>query len=145
MNLSQLKPPKGQKHKKQRIGQGMGTGRGKYSGRGAKGAKSISGYRACADLKAARCRCTAVCRSAASPTSSARNIAIVNVGTLETLEGDTFDPGNAAGTGRDPEARRTGLKILASASLTRKITVQGARVFKVGARKRSKPPAAPRK
>ena len=44
MNLSQLKPPTGQKHKKQRIGQGMGTGRGKYSGRGAKGAKSISGY-----------------------------------------------------------------------------------------------------
>ena len=44
MNLSQLKPPAGQKHKKQRIGQGMGSGRGKYSGRGAKGAKSISGY-----------------------------------------------------------------------------------------------------
>ncbi|MEO8027012.1 MAG: uL15 family ribosomal protein, partial [Bryobacteraceae bacterium] len=44
MDLSNLKPPKGQKHKKQRVGQGMGTGRGKYSGRGAKGAKSISGY-----------------------------------------------------------------------------------------------------
>ena len=44
MNLSQLKPPPGQKQKKQRIGQGMGSGRGKYSGRGAKGAKSISGY-----------------------------------------------------------------------------------------------------
>ena len=44
MNLSDLRPPKGQKQKKQRIGQGMGTGRGKYSGRGAKGARSISGY-----------------------------------------------------------------------------------------------------
>ena len=44
MNLSNLKPPKGQKHKNQRIGQGMGSGRGKYSGRGAKGAKSVSGY-----------------------------------------------------------------------------------------------------
>ena len=44
MNLSNLRPPKGQKQKKQRIGQGMGTGRGKYSGRGAKGARSISGY-----------------------------------------------------------------------------------------------------
>src|ERR1700746_1793828 len=44
MNLSKLKPPRGQKQKKQRIGQGMGSGRGKYSGRGAKGAKSISGY-----------------------------------------------------------------------------------------------------
>ncbi len=44
MNLSDLRPPHGQKQKKQRIGQGMGTGRGKYSGRGAKGAQSISGY-----------------------------------------------------------------------------------------------------
>src|SRR5437660_12105784 len=44
MNLSHLRPPRGQKHKKQRIGQGMGSGRGKYSGRGAKGAKSVSGY-----------------------------------------------------------------------------------------------------
>ena len=44
MNLSDLRPPKGQKQKNQRIGQGMGTGRGKYSGRGAKGARSISGY-----------------------------------------------------------------------------------------------------
>ena len=44
MNLSNLRPPKGQVKTKRRIGQGMGTGRGKYSGRGAKGAKSISGY-----------------------------------------------------------------------------------------------------
>ena len=44
MNLSEIKPPAGQVKKKQRVGQGMGTGRGKYSGRGAKGAKSISGY-----------------------------------------------------------------------------------------------------
>jgi large subunit ribosomal protein L15 len=44
MNLSDLRPPRGQKQKKQRIGQGMGTGRGKFSGRGAKGARSISGY-----------------------------------------------------------------------------------------------------
>ena len=44
MNLSKLRPPAGQKQKKQRIGQGMGSGRGKYSGRGAKGAKSVSGY-----------------------------------------------------------------------------------------------------
>ena len=44
MNLSNLRPPAGQKQKKQRIGQGMGSGRGKYSGRGAKGAKSVSGY-----------------------------------------------------------------------------------------------------
>src|SRR5665213_2249699 len=44
MNLSSLKPPAGQKHRKKRIGRGMGSGRGKTSARGHKGARSISGY-----------------------------------------------------------------------------------------------------
>jgi len=44
MNLSSLKPPAGQKHRKKRVGRGMGSGRGKTSTRGHKGARSISGY-----------------------------------------------------------------------------------------------------
>lgn len=44
MNLSSLTPPEGQKHRKKRVGRGMGSGTGKTSGRGSKGARSISGY-----------------------------------------------------------------------------------------------------
>ena len=44
MNLSSIRPPEGQKHRKKRIGRGMGNGRGKTSTRGHKGARSISGY-----------------------------------------------------------------------------------------------------
>ena len=44
MNLSSLRPPEGQKHRKKRIGRGMGSGRGKTSTRGHKGARAISGY-----------------------------------------------------------------------------------------------------
>ena len=44
MNLSDLKPPVGQKHSKKRVGRGMGSGIGKTSGRGHKGARSVSGY-----------------------------------------------------------------------------------------------------
>src|SRR5207247_4209244 len=44
MNLSDLKPPTGQKHSKKRVGRGMGSGIGKTSGRGHKGARSVSGY-----------------------------------------------------------------------------------------------------
>ena len=44
MNLSSLTPPAGQKHRKKRIGRGMGSGKGKTSTRGHKGARSISGY-----------------------------------------------------------------------------------------------------
>ena len=38
MNLSNLKPPAGQKHARKRIGRGMGSGRGKTATRGSKGA-----------------------------------------------------------------------------------------------------------
>src|SRR6202142_695998 len=44
MSLSDLKPPKGAKHSKKRIGRGQGSGNGKTAGRGHKGAKSRSGF-----------------------------------------------------------------------------------------------------
>jgi large subunit ribosomal protein L15 len=45
MSLSNLRPPKGAKHRKKRIGRGQGSGSGKTAGRGHKGAKSRSGFR----------------------------------------------------------------------------------------------------
>src|ERR1700722_12573325 len=44
MNLSDLRPPAGQKKPRKRVGRGMGSGTGKYSTRGAKGQHSISGF-----------------------------------------------------------------------------------------------------
>jgi len=43
-DLSNLRPPKGMKHPKKRIGRGQGSGNGKTAGRGHKGAKSRSGF-----------------------------------------------------------------------------------------------------
>jgi large subunit ribosomal protein L15 len=45
MSLSDLKPPRGAKHAKKRIGRGQGSGSGKTAGRGHKGAKSRSGFK----------------------------------------------------------------------------------------------------
>jgi large subunit ribosomal protein L15 len=45
MSLNKLKPPKGAKHSKKRVGRGPGSGLGKTAGRGNKGAKSRSGFR----------------------------------------------------------------------------------------------------
>jgi len=45
MSLSNLRPPKGMKHAKKRIGRGQGSGQGKTAGRGNKGAKSRSGFK----------------------------------------------------------------------------------------------------
>ena len=44
MPLNDLRPPKGMKHPKKRIGRGQGSGNGKTAGRGHKGAKSRSGF-----------------------------------------------------------------------------------------------------
>ena len=45
MSLSNLRPPKGAKHSKKRVGRGQGSGNGKTAGRGHKGAKSRSGFK----------------------------------------------------------------------------------------------------
>ncbi|MFB3852954.1 MAG: 50S ribosomal protein L15 [Vicinamibacterales bacterium] len=45
MDLSNLKPPKGAKHSRKRVGRGQGSGSGKTAGRGHKGAQSRSGYK----------------------------------------------------------------------------------------------------
>src|ERR1700716_524101 len=44
MALNDLRPPRGAKHGKKRIGRGQGSGNGKTAGRGHKGAKSRSGF-----------------------------------------------------------------------------------------------------
>jgi large subunit ribosomal protein L15 len=45
MDLSNLRPPKGAKHSKKRVGRGHGSGQGTQAGRGHKGAKSRSGFK----------------------------------------------------------------------------------------------------
>jgi large subunit ribosomal protein L15 len=45
MSLNNLRPPKGAKRVKKRIGRGHGSGSGKTAGRGHKGAKSRSGFK----------------------------------------------------------------------------------------------------
>jgi large subunit ribosomal protein L15 len=44
MELNNLKPNKGARHAKKRVGRGPGSGHGKTAGRGEKGQKSRSGY-----------------------------------------------------------------------------------------------------
>jgi large subunit ribosomal protein L15 len=45
MALNNLRPPRGAKHPKKRVGRGPGSGHGKTASRGSKGAKSRSGFR----------------------------------------------------------------------------------------------------
>src|SRR6266436_1647505 len=134
MNLSQLKPPRGQKHKKQRIGQGMGSGRGKYSGRGAKGAKSISGYSRMRGFEGGQMPLHRRLPKRGFTNIWKKEYAIVNLGSLEKLEGDSFDPASLIAAGVIHKTK-DGLKILGSGELTRKIAVK-AHVFSKSAQEK---------
>ena len=124
MNLSNLRPPRGQKQKKQRIGQGMGSGRGKYSGRGAKGARSISGYSIMRGFEGGQMPLHRRLPKRGFTNIFRKEFAIVNIGRLEKLDGDKFDPGRLLELGVIRKLGAAGLKILGSGELTRKITVK---------------------
>ena len=127
MNLSDLRPPKGQKQKKQRIGQGMGTGRGKYSGRGAKGARSISGYSIMRGFEGGQMPLHRRLPKRGFTNIFKKEYAIVNVGRLEQLEGSAFDPGRLLELGVIKKLG-AGLKVLGTGEITRKLDVR-AHVF----------------
>jgi large subunit ribosomal protein L15 len=127
MNLSDLRPPKGQKQKKQRIGQGMGTGRGKYSGRGAKGARSISGYSIMRGFEGGQMPLHRRLPKRGFTNIFKKEYAIVNVGRLEELEGEAFDPARLLELGVIKKLG-AGLKVLGSGEITRKLAVK-AHVF----------------
>ena len=124
MNLSQLKPPPGQKHKKRRLGQGMGTGRGKFSGRGAKGAKSISGYSRMRGFEGGQMPLHRRLPKRGFTNIFKKEYAIVNVSSLDKLEGDSFDAQSLLKLGVIRKLKQHGLKVLGSGELKRKITVK---------------------
>ncbi len=127
MNLSHLKPPPGQKQKKQRVGQGMGSGRGKYSGRGAEGARSISGYSIMRGFEGGQMPLHRRLPKRGFTNIFRKEYAIINLSRLDKLEGDTFTPDVLMERGLIKKLG-AGLKVLGTGELTRKISVQ-AHVF----------------
>ena len=123
MNLSQLKPPPGQKKAQRRVGRGMGTGRQKTSGRGHKGARSVSGYSMMRGFEGGQMPLHRRLPKRGFTNIFKKHYAIVNVGVLELLEGDRFDPGALLELGVIHKLG-DGLKILGSGELTRKIAVK---------------------
>ena len=134
MNLSQLKPPKGQKQKQQRIGHGMGSGRGKFSGRGAKGAKSVSGYSRMRGFEGGQMPLHRRLPKRGFNNVNRKEYTVVNVDALEALSASSFDPESLLSTGVISKLK-DGLKILGTGELTRKIAVK-AHLFSESAKKK---------
>lgn len=137
MNLSDIRPPKGQVKTQRRVGRGMGSGRGKYSGRGAKGQKSISGYGHLRGFEGGQMPLhRRLPKRGFSNALFKKHYAIVNVGVLEKLEGDSFTPGSLLERGVIKKLG-DGLKVLGNGELKRKISVS-AQIFSKAAEEKIK-------
>ena len=127
MNLSSLKPPAGQKHRKKRIGRGMGSGRGKTSTRGHKGARSISGYSIMRGFEGGQMPLHRRLPKRGFTNIFKKEFSIVNLKDLEKLPGNTFNVDILTKLGIINKLG-DGLKVLASGEITRAINVE-AHVF----------------
>ena len=136
MNLSELRPPAGQKRAKRRVGRGMGSGHGKTSGRGHKGQLSVSGYKSKRGFEGGQMPLHRRLPKRGFTNIFRKEYAVVNVGRLDKLEGDTFDAGRLIELGVVKKLN-SGLKVLGSGNVTRKITVK-ARLFSASAEEKIK-------
>ena len=123
MNLSGLKPPAGQVKGRKRIGRGMGSGHGKTSTRGSKGQRAGTGFSQKRGFEGGQMPLHRRLPKRGFTNIFKKQFAIVNLGQLEKLEGDTFTVDSLLGTGVIHKVR-DGLKILGTGVLTRKITVE---------------------
>src|SRR5690242_4334811 len=123
MNLSNLKPPAGQKHAKKRIGRGMGSGRGKTATRGSKGQRAGTGFSLMRGFEGGQMPLHRRLPKRGFTNIFKKQYAVVNLGRLDKLEGDNFTPDRLVELGAVRNVR-DGVKILGSGELTRKIRVE---------------------
>ena len=92
MNLSDIKPPAGQSGRSKRIGRGMGSGRGKTSTRGHKGQHAVTGFSQKRGFEGGQMPLHRRLPKRGFTNIFKKQFAIVNLGRLDELEGDTFNP-----------------------------------------------------
>ena len=116
MNLSNLKPPAGQKKNRKRIGRGMGSGLGKTATRGHKGARSISGYSIMRGFEGGQMPLHRRLPKRGFTNIFKKEFAVINLGRLNKLEGDTFSADSLMAAGVIKKLGE-GLKVLGSGEL----------------------------
>jgi large subunit ribosomal protein L15 len=122
MNLSQLHPPAGQKRPRKRIGRGMGSGRGKTSTRGSKGQRAGTGFKLQRGFEGGQMPIHRRLPKRGFTNIFKKQYAIVNLGRLEKLDGDSFTPDRLMELGVIKKLG-DGLKVLGGGQLTRNIQV----------------------
>jgi len=134
MELGHLKPKKGARHAKKRVGRGPGSGHGKTSGRGEKGQKSRSGFHRMVGFEGGQMPLHRRLPKRGFTNIFKKEIAVVNVSELERFDdGATVDEPALREAGLI-RGRADGIKILGDGKLTKKLTVHADK-FSAGARR----------
>ena len=134
MELGKLKPKKGSKHARKRVGRGPGSGHGKTSSRGEKGQKSRSGYSQRIGFEGGQMPLVRRLPKRGFTNIFKKEYAVVNVAELERFDaGTTIDEGTLKKAGL-VKGRYDGIKILGDGKLSKKLTVN-AHKFSASAKK----------
>ena len=134
MDLNNLKPKKGAKHARKRVGRGPGSGHGKTSSRGEKGQKSRSGYSQRIGFEGGQMPLARRLPKRGFTNIFKKEYAVVNVSDLDRFDaGATIDEGTLRKAGL-VKGQHDGIKILGDGKLSKKLTVS-AHKFSASARK----------
>jgi len=121
--LSNLKPPRGSRHRKVRVGRGMGSKMGKTSGAGNKGQQSRRGYSRRPGFEGGQMPLHRRLPKRGFAPPSSTTYAVGNVETLNAFAaGETVTPEALMAHGI-VRAKRNGLKVLGNGELKVALTV----------------------
>ena len=123
MELSNLKPKKGARHAKKRVGRGPGSGHGKTSSRGEKGQKSRSGYSGKRGFEGGQMPLHRRLPKRGFTNIFKKEYAVVNLADLERFDnGATVDEAALRQAGL-VKGQNDGVKVLGNGKLSKKLTV----------------------
>jgi large subunit ribosomal protein L15 len=130
MELSNLKPKKGARHAKKRLGRGPGSGHGKTAGRGEKGQKSRSGYSGKRGFEGGQMPLHRRLPKRGFTNIFKKDYAVVNVSDLERFDtGATVDEATLRLEGL-VKGSHDGVKILGDGELSKKLAVSATKFSK---------------
>ena len=134
MELNNLKPKKGSRHAKKRVGRGPGSGHGKTAGRGEKGQKSRSGFSRQMGFEGGQMPLHRRLPKRGFTNIFKREYAVVNVSDLERFDnGATVDEAALRKAGL-VKGQNDGVKVLGDGELSKKLTVTATK-FSASAKK----------
>lgn len=130
MELSNLKPKKGARHAKKRVGRGPGSGHGKTSSRGEKGQKSRSGYSGKRGFEGGQMPLHRRIPKRGFTNIFKKDYAVVNVSDLERFDnGASIDEAALRQAGL-VKGSHDGVKVLGDGELSKKLTVSATKFSK---------------